>query len=220
MLHIGNMEGSVEMEDSKATVYVVDDDRSMRESLRRLILLSGYNVHVFDSASSFLSQAEIHHNCCLVLDVLLPDIDGISLQSLLKKREGMTIPIIFISGHGDIPMSVKAMKNGAVDFLPKPFDGKALTDAISQAIERDKQNCRKEAEKNIVRALYETLTKREQEVLSWIIAGKLNKQIASNMGIKEKTVKVHRGRVIKKMKASSLADLIRSAELIGINPAE
>ncbi len=208
------------MDDSKATVYVVDDNRSMRESLQRLILLSGYNVSVFDSANSFLAQAEIHHNCCLVLDVLLPDIDGISLQSLLEKREGITIPIIFISGHGDIPMSVKAMKGGAIDFLPKPFDGKALIDAIGQAIEQDKKNCAEESEKEKVRARYQTLTKREKEVLRWVIAGKLNKQIALNMSIKETTVKVHRGRVIKKMNASSLADLIRSAELIGINPAE
>lgn len=205
---------------SKATVYVVDDDPSMQESLRRLIGLSGYEVFIYDSANSFLSEAEIQHNCCLVLDVLLPDIDGISLQNLLSKRDGLSIPIIFISGHGDIPMSVRAMKGGAVDFLPKPFDGKALIDAIGQAVERDKQNCILESEKERVRARYKTLTKREKEVLRWIIAGKLNKQIASELGITEKTVKVHRGRVIKKMKASSLADLIRSAELIGIDPAE
>ena len=208
------------MNDSKATVYVVDDDPSMQESLRRLIGLSGYNVFIYDSANSFLSEAEIHHNCCLVLDVLLPDIDGISLQKLLNKREGMTIPIIFISGHGDIPMSVRAMKNGAVDFLPKPFDGKDLIDAISQAIELDKRNCWQESEKERVRALYETLTKREKEVMRWVIAGTPNKQIASELGVKEVTIKVHRGRVTRKMKASSLADLVRIAALLGINPAK
>jgi RNA polymerase sigma factor (sigma-70 family) len=208
------------MSEGKATVYVVDDDPSMRESLRRLIGFSGYNVLVFESANSFLSQVEINHNSCLVLDVLLPDIDGMALQEILKERSGVTIPIIFISGHGDIPMSVKAMKNGAIDFLPKPFDGKDLIDAIARAVEQDKQNWDQELEKNRANALFETLTSREKEVLRWVVAGELNKQIASKMGITEKTVKVHRGRVMQKMKASSLAGLVRIAALTGILPEE
>ena len=208
------------MNDNKATVYVIDDDQSMRESLQRMIQLSGFNVFVFESANSFLSQAEIHHNSCLVLDVLLPDIDGISFQELLIKKEGITIPIIFISGHGDIPMSVKAMKNGAVDFLTKPFEGKDLIDAIIRAVEQDKQNSERELEKDRISNLYNTLTKREKEVLRWVIAGKLNKQTAGELGIAEKTVKVHRGRVMNKMEVSSLADLIHITALIETNPPE
>jgi len=199
------------------TVYIVEDDASFRKSLQRLIRSLGFESVAFESANSFL-QADIRYPGCVLLDVKLPDIDGLIVQKLLREK-GCLLPVIFMTGHGDIPMSVSAMKEGAVDFLPKPFGEEGLLCAINTAIDRNVSDVQLQNEKREINALIETLTPREKEVLTWIITGKLNKQIACELGTTEKTIKVHRSRVFQKTRVSSVVELVRLAEKVNISPA-
>ncbi len=207
------------MSPPKAVVYIVEDDPSFRKSMERLIRASGYEVVAFESANPFLSQVTIRHPACLLLDVQLPGIDGLRLQQELIEK-GIHLPIIFMTGHGSIPMSVRAMKDGAADFLAKPFKTEDLLSAIVMALERDVHDVQEELEKKKINALMDALTPREKEVLRWVITGKLNKQIAHALGTKEKTIRVHRSRLMQKTKVSSVAELVRLAEKVNITPAE
>jgi RNA polymerase sigma factor (sigma-70 family) len=198
-------------------IYIVDDDASVRKSLGRLARSAGYDAEPFASAEEFLSSELAPAPCCLVLDVRLPGLDGLELQERLAEKE-TPVPVIFISGHGDIPMSVKAMRRGAIDFLPKPFSDDNLLGAIENALARSVQLREARSRKRRIHALVETLTPREQEIMRWVITGMLNRQIAGELGIAEKTVKVHRGRVMQKMQAGSVAELVRLAEEAGIRP--
>ena len=197
-------------------VLVVDDDPSLREALSSLLRSVGLRVEVFGSAPELLETALPDAACCLVLDIRLPKRSGLDFQSELIKAN-IQIPIIFITAHGDVPMSVRAMKAGAVDFLSKPFRDQDLLDAVAIAIERDRK--RREDEKGVaeLKAKLETLTKRELEVMSLVTAGLMNKQVAGEIGVSEITVKIHRGHVMRKMGARSLADLVRMAEMLGIS---
>jgi FixJ family two-component response regulator len=203
------------MQPNQALIYVVDDDASMRKSLYRLLGSSGFDVEVFDSANSFFLKAEIKHPCCLVLDLVLPDTDGLSFQKKLLEND-ILLPIVFITGYGNIPKSVQAMKMGAVDFLIKPFEAKDLIDAVSRSIQRDIIDHEQKMHKEEIRATLKRLTKRETEVMKWLITGKLNKQIAAELGTSEKTIKVHRGRILEKMNVSSIAELVRLVGIVGI----
>ena len=196
-------------------VFVVDDDPSMREALADLIASVGLSVGAFKSALEFLEHTRPDAPACLVLDVRLPGLGGLDLQRELLRREAQ-IPIIFITGHGDIPMSVRAMKDGAVEFLPKPFREQDLLDAIQHAIEIDRVARQERTVVAAVRLRYESLTKREREVMKLIVSGLLNKQIAAQLGSSEVTVKMHRGQVMHKMKADSVVQLARMAEKIGV----
>ena len=196
-------------------VFVVDDDPSMREALADLIASVGLSVEAFKSAPEFLERRRPDAPACLVLDVRLPGLSGLDLQRELLRTEA-PIPIIFITGHGDIPMSVRAMKEGAVEFLPKPFRDQDLLDAIQHAIEIDRVARQERTVVAEVRRRYESLTKREREVMKLIVLGLLNKQIAARLGSSEVTVKMHRGQVMRKMKAESVIQLARMAEKIGI----
>jgi FixJ family two-component response regulator len=202
-------------------VLVVDDDASVRKSLERLLRAAGYEVSTFPSARELLALGpdEGDAPCCAVLDVDLPGTSGIELQGELARRSA-PIPIVFITGHGDIPMGVQAMKDGAVDFLPKPFDESDLLDAVDRAITRDVEIRERRREVRVARDLLARLTPREHEVLRGVIAGLLNKQIARRLGIAEKTVKVHRGRVMQKAEVSSVAELVRVAQKAGVRPAD
>ncbi len=193
---------------------MVDDDEGVRRALANLFQSVGLNVQVFGSAAEVLQAGLPDIASCLVLDIRLPGLSGLDLQIELA-RVNIHIPIIFVTGHGDIPMTVRAMKGGAIDFLTKPFRDQDLLDSVATAIERDRR--RREEEKTIagLRSLFETLTQREREVLAMVATGLMNKQIAAEIGIAEITVKVHRGRVMKKMGARSLADLVRMAEALG-----
>jgi len=206
------------MSPRRGVVYIVEDDPSFRKSVERLVRASGFDVVALESASSFLAKRSIRRPACLLLDVRLPDIDGLALQQKLID-EDRNLPIIFMTGHGSIPMSVEAMKKGAVDFLPKPFEAKELRSAILKALERDAKNAKAELQSKRAGSLIDTLTPREKEVLRWVITGKLNKQIADVLGITEKTVKVHRGRVMQKTGVSSVAELVRLADKANILPA-
>jgi FixJ family two-component response regulator len=199
------------MTDEKPIVYVVDDDPSVLKSLDRLLRSAGYDVTNFASAFEFLDFPHPDVPGCLILDVKMPKLSGLELQEHLADKE-ISCPIIFITGHGTIPMSVRAMKAGAVDFLEKPFEGLDLLNAISRAIAKDRQTKRDQKELKELRKRLETLTSREYDVFGLIVVGKLNKQIAFDLGISEKTVKVHRARIFSKMGAASLADLVRFAE--------
>jgi FixJ family two-component response regulator len=201
-----------------AVIYIIEDDPSFRRSMERLIHASGFAVEAFDSANAFLTRAVIRHPSCLLLDVRLPDVDGLSFQKELGAK-GFTLPVIFMTGHGTIPMGVQAMKNGAIDFLPKPFEKSDLFSAIERAMEREILDMQAGMEQESIIMRIETLTPREKEVLRWIITGKPNKQIADALGTTEKTVKVHRSRVMQKANVSSVAELVRLAERINISPA-
>lgn len=203
------------MNTHKATVYIVDDDTAFRESLEDLVGMMGYQVFGFGSAEAFWEQTSIRRPACLILDIFLPKIDGLALQKKLRNREG-SLPVIFITGHGDVPMSVKAMKTGAVDFLLKPFKAKDLRFAIVQALEKDSCYVKEEASRQEIHSRINSLTPREKEVMRQIITGKLNKQIASALGTAEKTIRKHRSRLMRKMRISSVADLVRMLEKVDI----
>jgi FixJ family two-component response regulator len=200
-------------------VFVIDDDLSMRRALTNLIQSVGIEVEAFGSAAELLKCKLPDVASCLVLDIRLPGLSGLDLQTELAKAS-MRIPIIFITGHGDIPMTVRAMKGGAVDFLTKPFRDQDLLDAVVSAIDKDRK--RREAEKAVanLQELYATLSSREREVLGFVAAGLMNKQIAAELDLAEITVKIYRGHIMKKMHARSLADLIRMTEALGIRPAK
>jgi FixJ family two-component response regulator len=197
------------------TVFVVDDDESVRKSLVRLLRSADLRVESFSSAGELLARDPYDGVGCIVLDVRMPELDGIGLQARLAQTGG-DLPIVFLTGHGDIPMSVRAMKKGAFDFLTKPVDEDVLLSAVRQALLRHRAARAERLEIEALRTREGTLTPREQEVLRGVIAGALNKQIAAELGIAEKTVKIHRGRVMQKLGASSLAELIRICQRMGI----
>jgi RNA polymerase sigma factor (sigma-70 family) len=194
--------------ETRPTVFVVDDDASVRESVARFLARSGYRTETFPSAEAFLRRAPGAGPSCLVLDVNLPELDGLALQQALA-RAGDPVPIVFITGQASVPMSVRAMKGGAVDFLPKPFDPDALVDAVAHALARSLRERAQRAEVIELQRGLSQLTPREREVLRHVVAGKRNKQIAAELGTTEKTIKVHRAQVMKKMSAGSLAELVR-----------
>jgi FixJ family two-component response regulator len=203
---------------SSPPVFVVDDDASIRRALTRLIKSAGYRVNTFASAREFLNnRPQVDGPACLVLDVRMPGLTGMDLQRELQSAN-QTIPIIFITGHGDIPMSVKAMKAGAVDFLPKPVQDADLLRAIEQAVARSVHDRAERDELEDIQRRVDKLTPREREVMALVVGGLLNKQVAFELGTVEKTVKVHRARVMAKMEVESLAELVRLAEKVGIPP--
>jgi len=201
--------------DQTPIVFVVDDDVSVREALEALIRFEGWQVETFASAEAFLSRPRVFAPSCLVLDVSLPDLNGLDLQKRLAGRNDM--PIIFITGYGDVPMTVQAMKAGAVEFLMKPFNDETLLGAIRQAIERSRATLGQEQEVRALRDRYASLSRREQEVMALVVAGRLNKQVGFELGISEITVKAHRGRMMRKMEAASLADLVNMAAKLRIS---
>jgi FixJ family two-component response regulator len=206
-----------ELQRSDAIVAVVDDDLSAREGLSSLIRSVGLRVETFASAQEFLARSGAASPSCLLLDLQLPDLNGLDLQKRIAEGE-LQIPIVFLTGHGNIPASVQAMKGGAVEFLTKPFDEQELLNAIEEAIDRDRRNRQQQGLLRELRNRYQSLTAREQEVMQRVISGLLNKQIAAELQITEFTVKIHRGHVMQKMCADSLADLVRMAETLGIRP--
>jgi len=196
-------------------VFVIDDDASLRESLSSLLRSIGLHVELFDSAAQFLKSKLPDVPSCLVLDVRLPGLSGLDFQAELIKND-VHVPIIFITGHGDIPMSVRAMKAGAIEFLTKPLREQDLLDAVQAGLDRDR--ARRESDKTVteLRSKYDSLTGREQEVIGYVASGLMNKQIAGEIGISEITVKVHRGNLMRKMGAKSLADLVRMVDALGL----
>jgi FixJ family two-component response regulator len=201
--------------DAASTVFVVDDDVSVREALEALIQTAGWKTRVFASAQDFLAHPGPSGPCCLVLDVSLPDLNGLDLQERIAgKGDGM--PIIFITGYGDVPMTVRAMKAGAMEFLTKPLSEDGLLKAIAAAIERSRSLQSQTAELQALGACYESLSRREREVMALVVSGLLNKQVGGELGISEITVKAHRGRVMEKMKASSFAELVMMNSRLGL----
>jgi FixJ family two-component response regulator len=204
----------VVMSDVLPIVFVVDDDVSVRESLELLIQSAGWQAATFASGQDFLARPRSTVPCCLLLDVSLPGLNGLDVQRRLAERSEM--PIIFITGHGDVPMTVQAMKAGAVEFLTKPLREDVLLDAIRGAIEKSRVALRVDADRQAIKDRYRSLTPREREVMALVVAGLLNKQVGAELGISEITVKAHRGQVMRKMKADSLADLVRVAGTLDI----
>ena len=196
---------------SSGTVFVIDDDANVRASLQGLLKSAGLRSECFETAEQFLEREASDGPSCLILDVSLPGISGLDFQQKMR-TSGRNIPIIFITGHGDIPMTVKAMKSGALEFLTKPFDDQMLLTAVAQALERDSATRKADAHLASLQTSYQTLTPREREVMGLIVTGLLNKQVAADLGTSEITIKVHRARILRKMKAGSLAELVRMAE--------
>jgi len=209
------------MQKEEPTVYVVDDDPSVTKGLARLLKSAGYEVQTFASAREFLQEypSPSHGPACLVLDVMMPGINGLELQERLQMTQ-YAMPIVFITGHGDIPMSVKAIKTGAINFLTKPFDEVNLLEAIEEALHRAEIIHREKNELDGIHSRFKSLTPREYEILTYVITGMLNKQIAYTLDISEKTVKVHRGRVMEKLRVDSVAELVRLADKANIQPAQ
>jgi FixJ family two-component response regulator len=199
------------------TVFIIDDDRGMRQSIQDLVESVGLRAESFATGEEFLKRKRTNDPSCLVLDVRLPQISGLDFQRQLAET-GMQIPIIFVTAHGDVPMSVRAFKSGAVEFLTKPFRDQDLLDAIQQALQRDRTAQEQQAEIHDLQGRYHALTRREQEVMTLVVSGMLNKQIASEIGASEATVKIHRGNVMHKMQAGSVVDLVRMADKLKLSP--
>lgn len=210
---------SSSMADAAPIVFIVDDDVSMRESLELLIADAGWRPEVFASAQEFLAHPRPTLPSCLVLDVRLPDLNGLEVQKRIAGGRNDDMPIIFITGHGDIPMSVQAMKAGAVEFLTKPFIDEALLTATRSALERSRASLDEQSSTQALRDRYESLTRREQEVMALVVRGRLNKQVGGELGISEITVKAHRGRAMRKMGAGSLPELVSMAARLGLEAA-
>jgi FixJ family two-component response regulator len=202
-----------------STVFIIDDDRGMRQAIHDLVESVGLRAESFATGEEFLGRKQIGRPSCLVLDVRLPQMSGLDFQRRLAES-GLRIPIIFVTAHGDIPMSVKALKSGAVEFLTKPFRDQDLLDAIQQALERDGIAQKEQAEVADLQKRHQALTLREREVMTLVVSGMLNKQIASEIGASEATVKVHRGNVMHKMQASSVVDLVRMADKLKLSPGK
>jgi FixJ family two-component response regulator len=204
---------------NEQTVFIVDDDSSVRKGLTRLIRAAGFNVESFASAREFLDSGYLERPGCIILDVQMPEMTGPELQEELGKTQNC-LPIVFLSAHGDVPITAEAMKNGAVDFLTKPVDGADLIKAIHISLEKNRIIRIKNKERIVINEKLNTLTPREYEVMTYVITGMLNKQIAGDLNISEETVKIHRGRVMHKFEIVSLAELVRLCEFVGIAPAK
>lgn len=202
---------------SAGTAYIVDDDESLRGALDSLFRSVGIATRQFSSAAEFLAEPHVESPACMVLDVRLPGANGLDFQDQLIEM-GVPIPIVFMTGHADVPMSVRAMKAGAVDFLAKPFRDQDMLDAVTSALERDRARRAELSKTDDVRTRFATLSPREQQVMTLVAAGKLNKQVAGDLELSEITVKIHRGSAMRKMGAKSLADLVRMAEALGLRP--
>jgi FixJ family two-component response regulator len=196
-------------------IFIVDDDQSVRDALSSLFRSVGYKVQLFGATQEFIEAKRGEGNSCLVLDIRLPGVSGLDLQTHLNRTQ-IPIPVIFMTGHGDIPMSVRAMKAGAIDFLAKPFRDQDMLDAVANALAADMKRRASDDSMASVRTAYETLTSREREIMAFVTAGLMNKQVAGNLGLSEITVKIHRASVMKKMGCQSLADLVRMASLLGL----
>ena len=207
------------MTEETPTVFIIDDDPSARKGLSRLVRAAGMSVEVYGSALEFLERRHYDGYGCILLDVKMPGLDGLALQEELAKAD-YSLPIIFISGHADVPEATRAMKKGAVDFLTKPVDRDHLLESISESLARDREDRKTHSDKAEVRNRLATLSPREYEVMTFVVAGMLNKQIAYELEIAEDTVKIHRGRMMRKMKADSVAELVRLTEIAGVIPAE
>jgi FixJ family two-component response regulator len=207
------------MSEPGSIVFVVDDDPSVRSAIKRLIVCVGLQVELFESAQEFLASKLPNVPSCLVLDVRLPGISGLALQRQLVEAN-VQIPIIFITAHSDVPMTVRAMKAGAVEFLPKPFHDQDLLDAIHLALEKDRGRRQQEAGLTALRERFESLSPREREVVAMVVSGMLNKQIAAQIGTAENTVKIHRSRAMEKMQANSLADLVKMIQRLQVSPSK
>ncbi|MBS0233078.1 MAG: response regulator transcription factor [Proteobacteria bacterium] len=215
----GNQSSGRSVETHSSCVYVVDDDASVREALSSLFRSVGLQVEMFGAATEFLQKKIPDIPSCLVLDIRLPGVSGLDFQTQLAKS-GIRMPVIFMTGHGDIPMSVRAMKAGAVDFLTKPFRDQDMLDAVFAALETDRKQLDSDHSIADLAAHYESLTPREKEVMAFVTKGLMNKQVAGEMGLSEITVKIHRGNVMRKMGVRSLADLVRAAEKLGLSQVD